>query len=53
MKSWDLFEEKVRNVIKSTCGLVPFEQTKISLSSLGTDVNLLGAGQTWFHRFSK
>jgi glucokinase len=51
MKSWDLFELKVRQVIRTNCGLVPFEKTGIAFSSLGTDVNLLGAGQTWFHRF--
>jgi glucokinase len=51
MKSWDLFESRVRQIIQSNCGLVPFEKTKIAFASLGPDVNLLGAGQAWFHRY--
>ena len=51
MKSWDLFEPVVRQIIKQNCGLVPYKKTRIALASLGADVNLLGAGQAWFHRY--
>ncbi len=51
MKSWPLFEPVVKKTIRQNCGLVPFEKTKIELASLGSDVNLLGAAQAWFHRY--
>jgi glucokinase len=51
MKSWDLFEPAARAVIKASCGLVPYKKTAITFSRLGLDVNLLGAGQAWFHRY--
>lgn len=52
LKSWTLFEPKVREIIKNNCGLVPHSKTSLSLASLGTDVNLLGAAQALYHRFS-
>jgi len=51
MRSWPLFKDRVEQVVKQNCGLVPFEKTRIELASLGSDVNLLGAGQAWFHRY--
>jgi glucokinase len=51
MKSWDLFESAARSVIRTNCGLVPYQKTAITFSQLGIEVNLLGAGQAWFHRY--
>lgn len=52
MRSWDLLEPAVREIIQSNCGLVPFEKTQIAFASLGPDVNLLGAAQAWYHRYT-
>jgi glucokinase len=51
MKSADLFLEKARKVIASSCHLVPFEKTELALASLGEDTNLIGAARVWYHRF--
>ena len=51
MKSWPLFEPIVRQTIRQNCGLVPYQSTRINLAQLGMKVNLLGAGQVWFHRY--
>jgi len=51
MKSADLFLDRIRQVIRENCRLVPFERVEISLASLGPDVALIGAAQVWHHRF--
>lgn len=51
MTSWDLFEPEVRETVRRSCGLVPYQRTLIQPASLGSDTNLLGAAQAWFHRF--
>ncbi|MEA5077103.1 MAG: ROK family protein [Anaerolineaceae bacterium] len=51
MRSWPLFKDRVELIVRQNCGLVPHEKTRIELASLGSDVNLLGAGQAWFHRY--
>ncbi len=51
MKSAVLFLEGVRKVITSSCRLVPFERTELTLASLGEDSNLIGAARVWYHRF--
>jgi glucokinase len=53
MKSADLFLERIRQVIRENCRLVPFERVEISLASLGQDVALIGAAQVWHHRFAR
>ncbi|MDD5367822.1 MAG: ROK family protein [Anaerolineaceae bacterium] len=52
MKSWDLFEPTVRQIIKNQSRLIPSEKTRIALARIGEDVTLIGAGQVWFHRYS-
>ncbi len=51
MKSAVLFLEGIRQVITSSCRLVPFERTELALASLGEDSNLIGAARVWYYRF--
>lgn len=53
MKAWPLFEPTVKETIRSTCGYVPHERTKIELASLGPQIALLGAGRVWFYQNQK
>ena len=50
MQSSDLFLEDVRTRVRSLCTQVPVEHTAITLSSLGADIGLLGAAQSWLLR---
>jgi len=50
MRSSDLFLDDVRSQVRSLCTQVPVEYTTITLSSLGPDVGLLGAAQSWLLR---
>lgn len=51
MKSASLFLDRIHQVIRQNCGLVPSESVEISLASLGPDVGLIGAAQVWRNRF--
>jgi glucokinase len=51
MNSADLFLDKIRETIASSCGFVPHEKTELALASLGEDANLIGAARVWHHRF--
>ena len=51
MRSSELFLEDVRTMVRSLCTQVPVEYTTITLSSLGTDIGLLGAAQSWLLRY--
>jgi glucokinase len=51
MKSAILFLEEIRRIIASCCGLVPFDRTELTLTSLGDDSNLIGAARVWYHHF--
>lgn len=53
MQSFDLFEAKITETIRSICGLVPFERTGLGPAALGRDVGLVGAAQVWKKRFEK
>jgi glucokinase len=53
MKSAHLFFDRIHEVIRQNCRLVPFEHVEISLASLGPDVGLIGAAQVWYHHFNK
>jgi len=53
MKSSGLFLEKARQLIASSCRLVPFARTELALASLGEDTNLIGAARVWYHHFGK
>ena len=51
MQSLELFEVKINAMIQSTCGLVPFEKTRLLPAMLGRDAGLIGAAQVWKQRF--
>ncbi|HEV2401281.1 MAG TPA: ROK family protein [Candidatus Sulfotelmatobacter sp.] len=51
MNSAALFMEQIKDVIRRSCTLVPFDKTEITLASLGENANLVGAARTWYHRF--
>lgn len=50
MKSADLFLDKIRSTVRENCRLVSSEHTTVALSSLGTDVGLIGAAEVWRYR---
>ncbi len=50
MRSSDLFLDDIRTSVRSLCTQVPVEYSTITLSSLGTDIGLLGAAQSWLLR---
>lgn len=50
MKSGDLFLHEATTVVSGLCTQVPADQTVIDYASLGTDVALLGAAQSWLQR---
>jgi glucokinase len=51
MRSADLFLDRIHQVVRQNCGLVPFDRVEISVASLGPDVGLIGAAQVWRHHF--
>jgi glucokinase len=53
MKSAHLFLDRMHEVIRQNCRLVPASRVEISLASLGADAGLIGAAQVWHHRFER
>jgi glucokinase len=53
MKSASLFLDRIHQVIRENCKLVPHQRVRINLASLGPDVGLIGAAQVWHHRFER
>ena len=53
MKSAHLFLDRMREVIRQNCKLVPADRVEINLASLGPDAGLIGAAQVWHHRFER
>lgn len=51
IQSHDLFWERIHSIIQTSCGLVPFEKTRLLPAALGLDVGLIGAAQVWTERF--
>ena len=51
MESAELFMEKIRETIASSCRFVPYHKTELALASLGENANLIGAARVWHHRF--
>lgn len=51
MKSSELFLEDALQTMREICTQVPAEKTRIMLASLADDVGLLGAAQSWLHRY--
>ena len=52
MRSHELFLDEAIGVIRALCTQVPAEKTRIVVSTLGSDVGLLGAAQAWLMRFT-
>ena len=52
MHSAHLFLDRVHNEIRRNCTQVPSDRTEIRLASLGPHAAIIGAAQTWHHRFS-
>ena len=53
MQSWDLFTDKITAIIRTSCGLVPYEKTRLLPASLGRDAGLVGAAQVWIKRYGQ
>lgn len=53
MKSAHLFLDRMHEVIRQNCRLVPADRVEIALASLGADAGLIGAAQVWHHRFER
>jgi glucokinase len=53
IKSAHLFLDRVREVIRQNCRLVPADRVEITLASLGADAGLIGAAQVWHDRFER
>ncbi len=51
MKSAPLFLTRMKQIIRQSCSLVPFDKTELMLASLGESANLIGAARVWYHRF--
>jgi glucokinase len=51
MRSLHLFEPTIRETIRSMCGFVPHEKTRLVPAALGDNVGLVGAACAWWHRF--
>lgn len=53
MKSASLFLSRMKEIVRQSCSLVPFEKTELVLASLGESANLIGAARVWYHRFQR
>ena len=51
MRSGDLFLNDIEATVRSICTQVPTDHTTFTLSSLGPDIGLLGAAQSWLLRY--
>lgn len=51
MQNIHLYLDTIWKVVRTNCKYVPFEHIEIGPSSLGPDAALIGAAQTWFHRY--
>lgn len=51
MQSRMLFWEKITTTIQTSCGLVPFERTRLVPALLGKDVALAGAARVFLQRY--
>jgi glucokinase len=53
MGSAHLFLDPAREVVRSSCTLVPAEKTEILLARMGGDAGVAGAALAWHNRFEK
>ena len=51
IRSWPLLEGRVRETMRANCTLVPLENTRVAIASLGEDLPLVGAAEVWLHRY--
>ncbi|MFZ0734691.1 MAG: ROK family protein [Candidatus Sulfotelmatobacter sp.] len=51
MKSAPLFLTRMKEIVRRSCSLVPFDKAELTLASLGENANLIGAARVWYHRF--
>jgi predicted NBD/HSP70 family sugar kinase len=51
VQSLHLYLDAIWKVIRTNCKYVPYEHIEIGASSLGPNAALIGAAQTWFHRY--
>jgi glucokinase len=52
MRSWPLLEPRACETVAANCTLVPLENTRIVMATLGPDLPLLGAARVWLHRYA-
>ena len=53
MASAHLFMDRAREVVRTSCTLVPAEKTEILLARMGADAGVAGAARAWYNRFGK
>ena len=53
MGSAHLFLDRAREVVRTSCTLVPAEKTEILLARMGGDAGVAGAALAWHNRFEK
>lgn len=53
MESADLFLDRAREIVRTRCGLVPFDKVAIVPAALRGDAALLGAARVWQARFQE
>ena len=53
MKSAGLMLERIREVIRTNCTLVPYAKAQIVPACLGENAGLAGAARVWHHRFGR
>lgn len=51
LQNIQMYLDTIWKVIRTNCKYVPYEHIEIGPSSLGPDAALIGAAQTWFHRY--
>jgi len=53
MGSAPLFWDGIMKVVRSSCGLVPFEKIHLAVAALGLNTPLIGAAQVWHSHFTQ
>jgi glucokinase len=53
MQGRHLFWETIQDRIRTTCGLVPYDQVRLVPAALGANAGLIGAACVWKHRFEQ
>jgi glucokinase len=53
MGSAHLFLDRARDIVRTSCTLVPAEKTEILLARMGADAGIAGAARAWHNRFEK